>query len=258
MNPQELVDYLKRLLGRNIGLDDWITLSSGQQARTAAWMADRIAVPEDLRARISVPFQPIKVLAVGDDRVEAQVVNASTTAVSSSFVDSSLSGIGIDIQSVGELVPNELLGDPKSSSELTQVFTLREISYAQSQPSVAETLTGIFAAKEAIRKCDSRLMSLPLLQIEVLPEPRGRPCYPGFALSISHSGGFAIAVAICEPSVRNEPATALRALPTVDAENNLREQFKPRREAAHKLIHFVASMLVFALVLIVIWNMHKL
>jgi phosphopantetheine--protein transferase-like protein len=105
-------------------------------------------------------------------------------------------GIGIDIQSVAELIKPESRNDLKGDVELCAIFTLRELSYAEAKADPAQTLAGIFAAKEAARKADPLLLRRALTDIEILPDADGAPRLPGFAISISHSSGIAIAIAI--------------------------------------------------------------
>jgi phosphopantetheinyl transferase (holo-ACP synthase) len=197
-NSQDLIGYLSRLLGRSVALDDTVQLSSGQQARVGGWLVERGFGVAELRVRLSAPF---KVASLLEDAA-ASIPLASTLPTPRP--------IGIDIQHVDELLPDRLGKDLKSSSEITSIFSLREISYAESRPSPLETLGGVFAAKEALRKCDSALLALPLNELEVLPDVSGRPQFSGFAVSISHSGGFAIAVAAVLPQPRStaSPPTA--------------------------------------------------
>jgi phosphopantetheinyl transferase (holo-ACP synthase) len=207
-NSQDLIGYLSRLLGRSVALDDTVQLSSGQQARVGGWLVERGFGVAELRVRLSAPFKVASLLA----DAAASIPLASTLPTPRPRIDGVPESlrIGIDIQHVDELLPDRLGKDLKSSSEITSIFSLREISYAESRPSPLETLGGVFAAKEALRKCDSALLALPLNELEVLPDVSGRPQFSGFAVSISHSGGFAIAVAAVLPQPRStaSPPTA--------------------------------------------------
>jgi phosphopantetheinyl transferase (holo-ACP synthase) len=191
VNPQDFADYLSRLLGRPVAMDEWIRLRSGQQARVAGWLTERGLAVDGIRVALNAPFQPQALLG---DPLSTQPIAASTATAR---VDDAPSGlrVGVDIQRVDEIMPADGVADLKASSELAAMFTLRELSYAQSRPDPLETLCGIFAAKEAIRKCDPALLALPLVTLEVLPDAAGQPAFAGFALSISHSGGYAVAVA---------------------------------------------------------------
>jgi phosphopantetheinyl transferase (holo-ACP synthase) len=205
---QDFTDYLSRLLGHDVKPSAPVTLTSGQQARVAGWLSERGIAPTDLRGRLGVAFLPVAVLdsqvspgrtAAPQGRplppVDGSHPDAERQIDAGHCVDDLPLVIGIDIQRIDEVIPSPALKDPKSSPELTAIFTLREISYAQSRPRPDETLGGLFAAKEALRKCDASLLQRALPEVEVLPDATGCPRYRGFTLSISHSGGFAIAVA---------------------------------------------------------------
>jgi phosphopantetheinyl transferase (holo-ACP synthase) len=193
------------MLGKNVAIDQLLTLTSGQQARAAGWLAERGFAPAQLRKQLSTPFTAAGVLggaAAPEDQPGADGPRQHRpTPVAAQ-------NVGIDIQLVDEVIPVEADADLKSSAEITSIFTLREISYAQSRPSPRETLCGLFCAKEALRKCDATLLSQRLTQIEVLPDEDGKPCFEGYSLSVSHSGGFAIAVALS-----NAPLTAVAPAP---------------------------------------------
>ncbi len=164
----------------------------------------------DLRTRLSMPFQPASLLG------GAAVATQPTIATPRIEVARAPGGlrIGIDIQRIDELLPTDALADPKASAELTATFTFREISYAQSRPHPLETLAGLFAAKEALRKCDPALLALPPLEVGVLPDDSGRPQFAGYTLSISHSGGLALAVAA---ALSAQPTSASTAVSEVAA-----------------------------------------
>ena len=57
-----------------------------------------------------------------------------------------------------------------------------------------QTLTGLFAAKEAILKCS--IQEISLTDLEILPDITGRPNIEGYTVSISHSLDYAVAIAI--------------------------------------------------------------
>jgi phosphopantetheinyl transferase (holo-ACP synthase) len=240
MTSQDFANYLGQLLGRHVAPDDWVRLSSGQQARAGGWLAERgVGIP-DLRNRLSTIFQPATLLN------DAGTTNEPATTVaprrlSLDAAPGSL-GVGIDIQRVDELLPASAIFDPKTSTEVTAIFTLREISYAQSRPAPLETLGGLFAAKEALRKCDAALLALPLPEVEILPDASGRPQFPGFALSISHSGGFAIAVAL--KGTQAPPPAALEPTPHFDLS-------RPQRAASSAVKGFVLKATVVTLAILI-------
>jgi hypothetical protein len=84
--------------------------------------------------------------------------------------------------------------DPKLDPEMLAMFTMRELSYAQSKPNPAQTLAGIFAAKEAVLKSSNEHANIS--KLEVLPNLDGKPLIEGYAISISHSKDYVVAIAI--------------------------------------------------------------
>jgi phosphopantetheinyl transferase (holo-ACP synthase) len=229
---QEFAAYLGRLLGRPVAVDDWVRLTSGQQARAGGWLAERGADLPTLREQLSASFQPAGFLGNGGDSSTPPFAAAAPPRQQSFDGSADNLHIGVDIQSVNELFPGGATTDLKTSDEVTAIFSLREISYAQSRPSPAETLTGIFAAKEALRKCNVQLSAIPLPELEVLPDSSGRPRFPGLSLSISHSGGFAIAVAASIGNSRMPPPTVV----PIDALDTPNPPNKPPATTASFLI----------------------
>jgi phosphopantetheinyl transferase (holo-ACP synthase) len=208
-NSKEFADYLTRLVGRGVAPDELLQLSSGQQARVAGWLAEHGISVANMRVRLGAPFTAVALLD-GNVTSVGQLPAKPVFLSGQAGVGGNLC-IGIDIQRIDELIPDNLGHDLKSSSELNAMFTTREISYAQSRAAPLESLGGLFAAKEALRKCDAALLSLPLNELEILPDDSGRPNYPGYALSISHSGGFAIAVAASIPKTESIPPSRVIA-----------------------------------------------
>ena len=246
MNLPDLEAYLGRLLGRPVAADERLKLTSGQRARVAGWLLERGITPDP--QVLSSAFHPPQLLA-------ATTAPPGMTAVAVAPPSPSLEAlaargmpgmrIGIDIQDVDELCDTEMAVDPKSSPELRGIFTLREMSYAQSRPDARETLAGLFAAKEALRKCDAALLAQSLTAIEILPDVAGRPNFVGYSLSISHSGGFAIAVAAAmQNSFAEAPAPAARS--AAAAASELRMVEPPRRSKAMMLAAAaVVGLLIF-------------
>jgi phosphopantetheinyl transferase (holo-ACP synthase) len=183
-----------------------VRLTSGQQARAGGWLVEHGITFADLRSRLSTSFQPSSLLDDAGPAVQSfPPPQSQRPKIDGAPVNLR---IGIDIQRIDELLPVDPGLDLKASSEVTAIFTMKEISYAQSRPTPLETLGGLFAAKEALRKCDAALLALPLLDVEVLPGVSGQPQFPGFTLSISHSGGFAIAVAAVQRVLGPPPSPA--------------------------------------------------
>ena len=82
-----------------------------------------------------------------------------------------------------------------SPSFLQKVFTEGEREYCKK----AESFAGIFACKEAYFKAIGTGISLPLTDIEILHDDKGKPYINGISncdVSISHDGDYAIATVI--------------------------------------------------------------
>ncbi|MCH5320344.1 MAG: holo-ACP synthase [Eubacterium sp.] len=83
----------------------------------------------------------------------------------------------------------------ESPSFLQKVFTEREREYCKK----AESFAGIFACKEAYFKAVGTGIALPLTDIEILHDDKGKPYINGVSncdVSISHDGDYAIATVI--------------------------------------------------------------
>jgi phosphopantetheine--protein transferase-like protein len=105
-------------------------------------------------------------------------------------------GIGIDIEEVAALPRS---ADIRKEAFYTQNYTPAEMAYCILQADPYASLTGLFAAKEAIVKAEASVRNNPFNTLEIGHTTEGKPLYPGFNLSISHAGGLAVAVAIRQP-----------------------------------------------------------
>lgn len=117
-------------------------------------------------------------------------------------------GVGIDVQLLSELpIDNEEF--------LARNFSPAELTYCRAQPDARASLAGRWAAKEAIVKalCSQHPENkpewfagpgAPLAPIQVLPGAAGAPMATingqalPLKLSISHSGAYAVAIAVLE------------------------------------------------------------
>ena len=98
-----------------------------------------------------------------------------------------------------------------NESFLRRYFTEEEIRYFRSRGAhAAESLAGLFAAKEAFSKAMGTGICFDLRDVEIIHGAQGEPIYAlhgapaakagndRFLLSISHDGGFAGAVCLRE------------------------------------------------------------
>jgi phosphopantetheinyl transferase (holo-ACP synthase) len=214
----KITEYLTNLLNKKIAINSDVILSSAQRARFHAWL-----IAEKIPFNEGVLSQQFKVECLLSDDAARIAYFAAEDTVTKNNLSSEL--VGIDIQRIDELFPDGIPSDPKSASELTSIFTLSELSYAQSKHKPIETLAGIFAAKEAIKKCKS--MNLDLIDITISHSSDGSPNSLGYAISISHSGNYAVAVAI--PLLCNDNLPVLSSENIPQLTQNVGSNYKFRR-----------------------------
>jgi phosphopantetheine--protein transferase-like protein len=127
--------------------------------------------------------------------------------------------VGIDLEPIASLPPAT---DYREDEFYKNTFTAREIAYALLQPSPQETFAGTWCAKEALRKADPALAQEPWTALEVIHDGSGNPSLTvngrpvDGALSVSHSGGMAVAVFVA--GVSGQAASASPSLETASSE----------------------------------------
>lgn len=115
---------------------------------------------------------------------------------------SNIRGLGLDLFEIKRA--EDML---EHTHFLSRCFTPGEIAYVRSRgTSSAQTLAGLYAAKEAIVKAIGCGIAFPLTQIEITHSESGQPTvslsgtaasYGGrFLLSITHDAGVAAATAL--------------------------------------------------------------
>ena len=115
-------------------------------------------------------------------------------------------GIGLDLCEISRM--EKMLAD---NHFLVRFFTDAEIAYVRSRgKQAAQTLAGLFAAREALGKALGGGIDYDLKEAEICHDESGRPFYhltgslalrtgaDRFFLSISHDGGIAAAVCVWE------------------------------------------------------------
>ena len=174
----EILNRFNILLGQQSNTVDLDRLSSAQRARFISWLREN---------NLS--------LSESSKEIEAKTELASNFQSNDESVAIGIKGIGVDIQFIPELFPSKV-SDLKSDPEILRIFSRHEIAFAETKRKPNETLTGIFAAKEAIIKAGFQSKSnSDLNKIEILHSEDGKPEFPDYALSISHSNEYAIAIA---------------------------------------------------------------
>ena len=121
------------------------------------------------------------------------------------FFVTMISGVGIDIVDTKRFIGYS----DKSDMHLSKFFTVNELNYCFGRNNPSNSLAGKFAAKEAVIKVltDQGINISHLREIEILNDESGKP-FINFShleltndkikISISHDGGFAIAIAMME------------------------------------------------------------
>ena len=117
-------------------------------------------------------------------------------------------GLGLDLCEIARM--EKLLVDDRF---LNRYFNEDEISYIRSKgKGAAQTMAGIYAAKEALAKALGTGITFDLKEITVIHDGAGKPGYvfsgtvagmtggDRFWLSVSHDGGNAAAVCVREDS----------------------------------------------------------
>ena len=121
-----------------------------------------------------------------------------------------IAGVGIDLCEISRM--EKLLND---SHFLARYFSPKEQAYIQGKGrGAAQTMAGIYAAKEALAKAlGAGIVSADLWAVEVTHDKYGAPAYElqgeyarlaedkrisSFSLSITHDGGMAAAVCVAE------------------------------------------------------------
>jgi phosphopantetheine--protein transferase-like protein len=228
MAINDAAEYLGKLLNRPVAADTPLRLTSAQRARFNAWLQSSGLVVSNPELTGQFTLAALLTGAPGVARPAAETTGTRSESASAL-------SLGIDMQSISELTATIRNGDLKADPELVRLFTLQELSYAQARPKPHETLAGLFAAKEAMRKCRSepQLSAEEFRALEVLPDLSGRPTAAGYQISISHSGDYAVAVALRAKLPAITPPTA----PTTVAP-------KPRRAARWLLPALLVSTLV--------------
>lgn len=246
MDAPEILGYLGALLNRRISEDAIVTLSSAQRARVSAWFRSHGMMIDDKKLRGQVFVGSLLVTGTsGEGASPAAARRYMTESRHRPGVRESGLSIGIDIQSVEELFRGVDLQDFKGDRHLGELFTMRELSYAQSSKMPMETLTGIFAAKEAVRKCmgGPELNGEEFREIEILPDRYGKPCTNGFEISISHSGGFAVAVS-CRSIVSNNEESLIAGAPSFVKAQDIARKSEGRRRSIYKRALWVGGVVL--------------
>ena len=158
-------------------------LSSAQRARFLSW-----SLKNDINVEERNKIETIKHFKT-DDYLDYNINSG---------------GVGIDVQHSLEFFQNVSI-DLKTNDEITSLFTQKEIAYAETRINPKLTLVGLFSLKEAMFKAglvDERTDNFS--ELEIMHDSNGKPIFPGYQLSISHSNDLVVAVAVQSVFVKKE------------------------------------------------------
>jgi phosphopantetheinyl transferase (holo-ACP synthase) len=185
---KEIIEFLSKLLNSPLREDEEIYLTSAQRARLLSW-GDR----NGIRLNLKILQGKFRISNLFDHHVVADAKNRIETSTSSAHFgfDISKSRVGIDIQSITEMFPNNTEID---YFQILSIFSTYEIQFAKQSSNPKATLAGLFSLKESLLKAGVTESSY--VEIEVTHTIEGAPVFFGYDVSISHSGDFATSIAI--------------------------------------------------------------
>jgi phosphopantetheine--protein transferase-like protein len=100
---------------------------------------------------------------------------------------------GIDIEDISNF---PVVIDFREDDFYVSNFSMQEISYCILKGKPLGSFAGLFSTKEALCKTSERIRQMPFNKIEITHDDNGKPVYPGYSISISHTDQFAVAIAI--------------------------------------------------------------
>lgn len=188
-----------RLAGEGIRFTDYSVikvfgdLSSGSQAGDAAVQGAAI-VSSSAGAASGVPSSAGAVSGVSfaapSGRAATHPLSRAATPTGGTM---ETAAIGIDIEEIASLPRTT---DFRKEEFYRMNFTPEETAYCILQQDPYASFTGLFAVKEAIVKSGGHPGGRSFDTIRITHSPEGRPMHPGYSISIAHSAGLAIAVAV--------------------------------------------------------------
>ena len=101
--------------------------------------------------------------------------------------------VGIDIEDINAMPQTN---DFREDEFYKMNFSQAEIAYCILQPAPYASFAGLFAAKEAIVKANNANRNKPFNTITISHDGQGKPRFPGFQISLSHTENTAVAVAL--------------------------------------------------------------
>ena len=129
---------------------------------------------------------------INDNEAKSKYVNEIINNSDSLIKPDNILSVGIDLEEISSFKSvNNYMEDPFYKSN----FTLEEIEYCKTKVSPLESFAGLFSIKEAIVKADNSFKKIKFNKINISHTNDHEPTYKGFALSISHSKNYVVAIA---------------------------------------------------------------
>jgi holo-[acyl-carrier protein] synthase len=147
--------------------------------------------------------------------------------------------VGIDMENI-DAMPKA--NDFRENSFYKQNFSSSEISYCILQPNPYASFAGLFAAKEAIAKTDSKFIELPFSQIEIQHDLKGKPYFKDYAISISHTESVAVSVALNNSQIANMPVSENILIPEIAKTETPKSQYLIIGLAAFAFVFSLAAL----------------
>jgi phosphopantetheine--protein transferase-like protein len=225
---QELKDIVADLMKVEASALDGGTVLAGLLASSMG----RARLDAVLRKRMGIADPAVYTVKTFGELARLTGLEAGGSAAPAAAANPSLSteatsgeiALGIDMQSL-DAMPET--ADFWEEAFYQQHFTPQEVAYALLQANPRESLAAAWCAKEALRKADSRWIGVDWKLTEVTHDAQGRPSLKSgsnalpHAVSLSHTGGFALAVVALGPPAAPAPpvvtATAPPALHSAEA-----------------------------------------
>lgn len=129
------------------------------------------------------------------ERAEINNSSASVPALNEQQQNDSqeLLQVGVDTELIEQF---DYHPDVTKDEFYKNTFSPNEIEYCIRQRNPRASFVGLFSLKESIVKADNSLIGKKFNKIEISHSAQGRPIYPGFSLSVSHSDVHVVSVAI--------------------------------------------------------------
>jgi phosphopantetheinyl transferase (holo-ACP synthase) len=139
----------------------------------------------------------------GEFQLKETTTVISSVPVSTNTSNSHEPSIGIDMEDIMSLPQTD---DFREHSFYIANFAASEIAYCILQTNPYASFTGLFAAKEALVKANNLLQGRQFNQLVFTHSQEGKPVYPGYAVSVSHTNTTAIAVVVAAQQTANSVA----------------------------------------------------